>query len=174
VAFEERSFRLFSSLPKAIEAPWAGTVRGEEQEDEAEQNGGLTVVLDWPEAPRLVKLKVGHGHLAREDEGHKAREEAGQNERAADQLEYAADPNLRHHPWMSSVLGRDTTEPVEDFHATSLHEDEPRHHAQQEHADYYRPISIHGVPHFFQKLFDVELGDFDPPIRLIFDSYRIP
>jgi hypothetical protein len=151
VAYEERSFRLFSSLPKAIEAPWASTVCGEEQEDKAEQNGRLAVVLNWPEASRLVELEVGHGHLARENEGHQPRKEAGQNERAADQLEHTADPNLGYQLWMSSVLGRDAAEPVEDFHTTGLHEDKPRHHAQQEHADYYRPVSIHGVPHFFPK-----------------------
>ena len=36
----------------------------------------------------------------------------------ADQLEHASDPNLRHEPRMSSVLGRDAAEPVEQLHAT--------------------------------------------------------
>ena len=109
-----------------------------------------------------MELEVGHGHLAREDEGHEPREEAGQNEQTADQLEHAADPYLGHELGMSPVPARDAAEPVEYLHTAGLHEDEPRHHAQQEHGDRYRPISVHGMPPCFSRspprYFDVGLG----------------
>ena len=53
----------FPSQPR-VEAPFPRPVRREEQEDETEQHGGLTVVLEGPEPLGLVELKVGDRHFS--------------------------------------------------------------------------------------------------------------
>src|SRR5882762_8287307 len=89
---------------QSVKAPSPRAVRREEQKDEAEQHGGLAMVLDGPHAVGLVKLKVGDRHLSRQNEGDGLREEPEQDRRAAVELEHTPDPRLRPDVRMAAEL----------------------------------------------------------------------
>src|SRR6266850_5098112 len=110
---------------QSVKAPIPRAVRGEEQEDEAEQHGGLSVVLDWPVAAGLVELKVGDRHLPGENEGDGLREEPEQDRSAAVELEHPPDPHLRPDRRVPAVLGRDAPEPIEELHPSGLRNSRP-------------------------------------------------
>ncbi len=131
------------SPKKAVDAPGAGSVGREKQEDEAEQHGRLTVVLDGPGSVGLMELKVRHRHLSRQNQRHRSGEQTQQDRRPPVELQDSADPGLRQHRRMPAELHRDAAEPVEDLHRTRLEKQQPRHDAQQEDRDHRCPIPVH-------------------------------
>jgi len=88
------SVHLPPSPDETVDAPTPRAMRGEKQEDEAEQHGGLPVVLDGPGAGGLMELKIGYCHLPRQDEGNWLREEPEQDRSAPIKLQHAPDPSL--------------------------------------------------------------------------------
>src|SRR5687767_1202074 len=132
-----RSCRCSLPSDQAIDAPAAGAVGREEQEDEAEQHGWFAVILDRPEALRLMELEVCDRHLAGKDEGDRPRPDPEHDRCAAVELEHSSDPDLREKTWMTTVLGGDTAEPVEEFHAARLEEQQAGDDSQQEERDLF-------------------------------------
>src|ERR1700756_3597116 len=78
-----------------VEAPDAGAVRGDEEEQEAVEHRQLALVLDGPQAVVRVRREIGDGHLAAGDERRNPGEEPDGDQKAADQLDTSADLQQR-------------------------------------------------------------------------------
>src|SRR2546430_6662308 len=63
-----------------IQAPGPRSGGGEIEPDEAEQDGGVSLIEHRPEAVWRVAQEIRDGHLAREYEGHGAGEQPYQEE----------------------------------------------------------------------------------------------
>src|SRR6266702_7121058 len=85
------AFRPASPLPQRVEAPRARTGGREVEPDEAEQDRGVSLVQDRPEALGRVADEVRDRHLPGEQEGHRTREQADQEERASESLQDGRD-----------------------------------------------------------------------------------
>src|SRR4051812_49892469 len=104
-----------------VEAVVAASLGRDEQEDEAEQDGGYPLVLQGPGAVPRLELPVRDRHLAGEDEGDRPGEEAEQYRDAAKEFENAADPDLGHQG-RRARLARHSAKPSEQDHGPGLKE----------------------------------------------------
>src|SRR5437870_7267860 len=89
-----RNRKIASTSNEGVETPFACASGCHVQEDETEQHGGHALVLNWPMSLRKVKLPIGNGHHAGQNECNRASEETQQDQNAAKEFEHAADPRL--------------------------------------------------------------------------------
>src|SRR5689334_22160957 len=83
------------SLDQRVNAPGPCPGGGEEEPDEAEQNGRVAAVQHGPETVRSVPMKVRNGHLARDQERDRPGEEPDQEQSTAERLDQPSDPGER-------------------------------------------------------------------------------
>src|SRR5436309_9769621 len=89
----ERSRGLLPAL--GIQAPAPRPRGGEIEPDEAEQDGGVSLIEHRPEALWGVAQEIRDRHLARENEGHRPGEQSDEEEQAAKRLEDAGNAGQR-------------------------------------------------------------------------------
>src|SRR5580704_2646848 len=107
-----RSSLLRHAADHAVERDRSGTAYRDPQEQEAVEHrvvGAGGERKDPPiEVKAPVKLQEGDGHLSRREERGRAREQPERDERAGDELDEAADPQLREH--LGRVIDEDAEE----------------------------------------------------------------
>src|SRR5438067_7949228 len=75
-----------------IQAPGPRPRGGEIEPDEAEQDGGVSLIEHRPKALWGVAQEIRDRHLARENEGHRPGEQSDEDEQAAKRLDDAGKP----------------------------------------------------------------------------------
>lgn len=124
-----------TSQQEMIEAEPAAPDRGEHQEHEAVQHRELAHVHDGEEPALRMHREVRDRHLARQQECHDAGEEAEHDQRSANHLQRAREPQLREHVrrrhWR---LTRRNEDPKKLLDAM-VHEQQSGHDAQERERD---------------------------------------
>src|SRR3989440_9152363 len=75
-----------------IQAPGPRSGGGEIETDEAEQDGGVSLIEHLPEAVWRVAQEIRNRHFAGENEGHRPSEQPDEEEQAAEHLEGSGEP----------------------------------------------------------------------------------
>src|SRR3954447_5438707 len=115
-----------SSCEKSIQAPRAAAREREIEKDETIKDRGVPTINHWEERARRMAPPIRDRHFARQNEGDRAGEQAEHQQRAADQLEKAAEAGHRPEFWSGPTQGRK----IERLLRAVLHEDQRGHDAQ--------------------------------------------